>query len=923
MNSTIGNPPASVIVRNHLNSECPKTNPETVLKRGSRQVKLLRRVLRDAALFLSLFAVVPAVAQVKITPSTPPGVVAGACFQFKASSPGTWSVACRGTGCQAGTIDANGLYCAPAVVVAKNQSRGCQLGPNNNVYNTPIIKLPVSPYSGRWLTRIGGENDGGNASWLYHHLRMGTPGVLNQYDNVVDNTTPTQKRHFYYGGPWQDTAFPQPLPPNIEMENGWSQDMNAGLDRHMFTINRQTCDDLEIYNDYVDFKSFSFTKGNPTIVKFTTDTIRPLANPLRVYISGAGDGCGINGTYWAKVVSPNELAIPVDSSSCGLHGAQISGSSVNCPACNSGGGAHWPAASNAILNGVDAAGSPMSRTSLHPQEWWNAVQKHIVDPACNCVTLGHAIRTTLTNSDIAPADLWPSVAGQAVTWGHPRIHPLKVDKANPAEFVLSPNDCNGQSFLQCAKPCDNWTFAVGCRFAVVLEGGTGVWAQVNGKHYVAEVTGNASFIIPLNTSGHPMPDTLTFYFDWAPYGARFRLKPSFDVEHFCNNNSLADKCLYEKAILNTLQVYGLVLLDGTFPADNWDSGIVSDEFFPDQLVDALEDLTHNPALGLNQKWPAGGGFEQYLEVVDESSLQVSHDPHLLGATDNGRVIVTVTTPGNGSASMDVNLLGTTVGVDRSRIAIAAMPGNSYQIDAWVNGNADSEVIYAMSPAIPGASISKSGLIKPPSSLTAMAKTTVSVCAAARGAGSACAYVAVFFVPVSPDGTIRLWVGGRQPSYTDSARNSWWGAASPRQFNSHYEIADGVNFASLNGTWDANAKNWGDTRDAQLYAQSTSSDNDALLNIAVPNGAYTLTLYGEPGYGTDKPGQDVFDLEVGGQVVGSYLDGFSLAGERFHGWTKQLKTTVTNGVLEVGQRIRVASVYGVSMSSLKITPEKSR
>jgi hypothetical protein len=871
-----------------------------------------------ASLFL---AAMPMAAGVRITPSTPPGVAAGACFQFKANSPGTWSVTCHGQGCQAGTIDANGLYCAPAVVVAKNQSRGCQLGPNDNIYNVPINHLPVSPYSARWLSRIGGENGGGIYSWLYHRFHLISPGVLNLYDNVADNATPTQKRHFYYGGPWQDTAFPELLPPNVEMQNGWSQDENAGLDRHMFAINRQTCDDVEIYNDYVDFKSFSFSKGNPTLIQFSTNTIRPLPNPLRVYVSGADNKCGINGTYWAKVIGPTELAIPFDSTSCSLRGIQISATRVNCSACNSASGSRWPVASNAILNGVDAAGSPMSRTSVHQQEWWNAVQKHIIDPACNCVTLGHAIRTTLANAAIAPADLWPSISGHLVNWAHPVIHPLKLDKTNPAEFVLSPNQCNGQSFLQCFRPCENWTLSIGCRFAVVLQGGTGAWAQVNGKHYLAEATGNASFIIPLNTSGRPMPNTLSFYFDWAPYGTRFRLKPSFDVEHFCNNDSLADKCPYEKALLNTLKVYGLVLLDGTIPSDNWDSGMIADEFFPDQLVDAIEDLNHSPALGANQHWPKGGGFEQYLEAVDESGLQLSQDPNLLGTTDDGRVIVTITTPDHSSASMDVNLLGTTVGVEHSRMAIAAMPGNSYQIHAWVNGNAHSELAYTMSPAVPGASISKSGIIKPPSSLTAIVKTTISACSAAPGAGTACAYVDVFFIPTSPEGNLRLWIGGRQPVYTDTARRSWWGAAIPRQFNSHYEIADGVNFAMLNGTW--NAKNWAGTSDAQLYAQSTSSSNDTLLHIAVPNGAYTLTLYGEPGYGTTKPGQNVFDLEINGQVVGSYLDGYDLAGGRFHGWTKQLKATVSNGVLEVGERIRVSSVYGISISSLEITPQRSR
>ncbi len=830
-------------------------------------------------------------------------------------------MACRGEHCAAGTIDSNGRYCAPAVVVAKNQSRGCQLGPNNNIYNTPINKLPVHPFSSRWLSRIAGENDGGDVSWVFHRFHVPTPGMLSLYDNVVDNATPTQQRHFFYGGPWQDTAFAQPLPPDVEMESGWSQDMNAGLDRHLFAINRQTCDDQEIYNDYVDFKSVSIKKGSPTTVRFTTNTIRPLPEPLRVFVAGAS-GCAMDGPHLATVVGPNELTIPFDSSHCDLRDASISGTMVNCAACSSGGGAHWPAPSNALLYGVDAAGSPMSRTSIHIQEWWNAVQKHILDPACNCVTLGHAIRTTLTNSVIAPADLWPSINGHFVTWGHPQIHPLKVDKNNPAEFVLSPTECDGQSYIQCTKPCDNWTFSIGCRFAVVLGGGTGAWSQVNGKHYIAEVTGNASFIIPLNTSGQVMPEGLYFYFDWAPYGSRFRLKSSFDVEHFCTNDSLADKCPYEKALLNTMQVYGLILLDGTYPSDNWDSNIVSDEFFPDQLVDAIDDLVRSPALGFNQKWPAGGGFEQHLEVVDASGLQVSHEPRSLGVTNNGRVTVTLTSNGQ-TDSLDVNLLGTTVGVGRSRIAIAALTGNNYQIEAWVHGNANSALTYTMSPPVAGASVSQSGVVKPPASLTAMARTIVSVCSAAAGATDQCAYVEVNFIPVSPDGKVRLWFGGHETSYTDRAHNRWWGQVVNRSLHSNYEIADGINFASLRGTWQLTSRAWGDTQDAQLYAQSISVGNDILLNIAVPNGSYSLTLYGEPGYGTEKPGLDVFDLEIGGKVVASYQDGYTLAGGPFHGWTKQYSATVNNGVLEVGARVRVPSTYGISLSSLLITPGKAR
>ena len=64
----------------------------------------------------------------------------------------------------------------------------------------------------------------------YHNFKLLQPGVLGFYDNVVNNSTPTQLMHFYYGGPYQNTLFPIPLPPNVNMQNGWSQDIAAGLD---------------------------------------------------------------------------------------------------------------------------------------------------------------------------------------------------------------------------------------------------------------------------------------------------------------------------------------------------------------------------------------------------------------------------------------------------------------------------------------------------------------------------------------------------------------------------------------------------------------------------------------------------------------------------------------------------------------------
>src|ERR1035441_9201683 len=200
----------------------------------------------------------------------PPAVNAGATHAFTASSGCTaWSV----TG--GGTINAStGLYTAPATVWARDVSRGWQLLPDNSAYKLPINSLPVDSHSPYWMQRV---IDNGPTISSYHDLKPSQPGISGFYDNVVNNSTPTQRMHFYYSGisqPWQDTLFPVPLPPNVNMEGGWSQDVAAGLDMHIFSVNSQTGDYAEMYAFYPAFQTIAITAGNPTSIAYTTNSIR-------------------------------------------------------------------------------------------------------------------------------------------------------------------------------------------------------------------------------------------------------------------------------------------------------------------------------------------------------------------------------------------------------------------------------------------------------------------------------------------------------------------------------------------------------------------------------------------------------------------------------------------------------------------------
>jgi hypothetical protein len=812
------------------------------------------------------------------------------------------------------------VYQAPATVWAQDVSRGWQLLPNDNVYKLPINGLSVDSRSSYWIQRVADQAacPGTGCIATYHNFKLIQPGKLNFYDNVIDNSTPTQLFHSYYGGnsgPYQNTSFPILQPPNVSMQNGWSQDQAAPLDRHLFMVNWQTGAESELYIPVVDFQTAVITPGNPTSIAYTTRAVRVVENPLRVYISGITGGCSVlNGNYMATVVSQvpgtsGVLSVPVNTTglTCTSGTPSVANEVDKCQLCNVRSTMWWFPASNAIVGGVDAAGSPLSATSIHTEEWWNVVQQNILDPACNCVTLGHAIRTTLANSDISMRNLWPAVLGNEVSGGHPPIMLSGVVTGNPTTFTTAA-PINGY------LPCSGYTYAPGCTFHNVIGTYAGTWAAANGN-WVATAVDNTHFTIPLNSTGFPsLPPGIGFVFDWLPYGSHIRLKASFNVNEFCSNNSLTDKCPYEKAILNTLQVYGLVLLDGTLPSDNWDSGIVSSEFDPTQLTDATNDLKSNPAFQ---------SIEQYLEVANVSGQQIDFTPftnprNQIGLTANNRVTVTVTCGGCIRASIDVQLQGTAVGTDRERISMVA--GTTYQINSWVTGNVDNGVTYSMSPTVPGASVSGSGVLTAPSSLSAMTQTMVTISSVADSTANA--YVDVYFIPVSGDRSIRVNFGQHATSYTDHLGNIWWGNFNGG-WQSTYELADGVAFAELLGTWTTNRSSWSGTTDAQLYAQSTVGANDTNLAIVVPNGNYNLTLFGEPGYGVTAAGQNVYDVEINGNVVSSYNDGFLLAGSRqFHGYTTPYTATVSNGLLRFNARIRESSTYGMSLSSLLISPSGS-
>jgi Malectin domain len=173
-----------------------------------------------------------------IKPKAPPIVVEGGTFSFTADQPVTWSMAPGSKG----TIDANGIYHAPAHVEAQQSLAGCQLLPNDHIFNARIDDLPVHPKSNDWINfkdSLGRIANSGSVNYL-------PPGFP---VNIIDSALPEQKMIFAYT-PQYNGPFRIPPMPDLKVESGYYTRPFGGMDRHIVSVETDTCTIQEIYNLY-------------------------------------------------------------------------------------------------------------------------------------------------------------------------------------------------------------------------------------------------------------------------------------------------------------------------------------------------------------------------------------------------------------------------------------------------------------------------------------------------------------------------------------------------------------------------------------------------------------------------------------------------------------------------------------------------
>jgi hypothetical protein len=352
-----------------------------------------------------------------------------------------------------------------------------------------------------------------------------------------------------------------------------------------------------------------------------------------------------------------------------------------------------------------------------------------------------------------------------------------------------------------------------------------------------------------------------------PYGARFRLKSSFNISGF---SPIA------QVLLKQLQQYGIILSDGGL---GWQ---ITTEYtkWPPAYLAAFNQIS------------GAGITASNFEAVDESSLEIS--PTSGATTTSETVVATSISNPSASSRRQVVLTGVTINLPLDERYIQAGAA-AQQFTAFVNGSSNTATTWSMNPVV--GNLTSGGAYTPPATVSAATLTTVTATSAADPTVSASMTVTIL-----PAGAIRIIMGQSTP-YKDSLGNVWQASTGD----------DGGHPYNNGGTWP-------NTPDIQLYEVPYFSYSDMRFDITVPNGSYLITGKFAETETIATVGSRLMDLEAQGQVVDPNVDIFASAG----GFNKPIDftipATVTNGHLAYVLR-HVVGDFTI-ISALQIVPNPS-
>ncbi len=292
-----------------------------------------------------------------------------------------------------------------------------------------------------------------------------------------------------------------------------------------------------------------------------------------------------------------------------------------------------------------------------------------------------------------------------------------------------------------------------------------------------------------------------------PYGARFRLKASYDISKF---SPMA------QAILTGLQQYGMILADaGTGPTITVDTDLSRDP-----LASAALGQIANAHLTLAN-----------FEAVDESSLMINSKSSQVNPTNafvQPAMFAVVNATDQSNSNYQVNypiaLQGVNIGLPDSMLYV--VPGTySVQLKWWVVGSSNQNVTWSQVSGV--GSVTPGGIYSPPATTTGISSAVLQATSAADPNAVAYQYITVIPTGSSPAaGTIRINSGGGQ--MTDKSGNVWLS-------DQGYEAGD---YTKLNGDY----PNWPAQSNPEIGVYQSAANtygSDIVYRFVVPNGNYKV------------------------------------------------------------------------------------
>ncbi len=376
-----------------------------------------------------------------------------------------------------------------------------------------------------------------------------------------------------------------------------------------------------------------------------------------------------------------------------------------------------------------------------------------------------------------------------------------------------------------------------------------------------------------------------------PYGARFRLKASYDISKFSAT---------AQVILTALKQYGMILADaGTGPTVTVGTDVSEDPY----TMGVLGEIS-SASIGMTS-----------FEAVDESSFMVNKysaqvNPANGYETPSSFAVVTATDQSTSTYQVNfpIALQSVNVGIPSPTMTIVAgIPG--YQLSSWVTGNSNQNTQWSLTSGV--GTVTPGGLYTPPASVTTPSKAVLKVTSVAEPNSSANLYVTVLPIGVNPAGSIRI-DSGNPYGTTDGNGNLWIGDIGFENGGYNQKPGDYPNWKSLSGTAEQNV----------YQSAGYTYGNDIVYSFVVPNGNYKVrVMFGQIYNGCNNltvcvnynPTVNVtshrpLDLEANGQIAMHNYD-FGLANNYLYAVPVDayIPAQVTNNTLYVALRINLPDI----------------